>query len=191
MTALTPEPRPEENLVEGLREFQELFRQPVSDLEIESPVEALSSLQAAATAAPDSYSDYLSEALACYEGGQFRAAVLMVWSAAVAHMLDAISAHRGGISAYEAANVSRYGGSRAYREIRKRGDLMYLKESQLIQLGEDAGMYDRNARSVLEQSLDLRNKCGHPTGFVPGRGEVVIFIERLLLNVIGGAMLSW
>jgi hypothetical protein len=186
-----PQPNDEWSFLDRLREFQEQFGGPVRDIDTESPGEALISLRDAAQRAPASYSDYLDEALACYEGEQFRAAVLMVWAATVAHLHDVISASPQRIKKLEAANKSRYGNSKNYRKITKQGDLLYLTEAQLVQLGEDAGAYNRNARSILQDSLDLRNKCAHPTGFVPGRGEVVIFVERLLVNIVGGAMISW
>jgi hypothetical protein len=100
-------------------------------------------------------------------------------------------ARSGGIKAIESANFARYGSSKNYRTIRKVDDLMYLKESQFIQLGEDAGMYNRTARKLLDERLDLRNRCGHPTGYKPGRGEVVIFIESLAQNILSGSMLNW
>jgi hypothetical protein len=44
---------------------------------------------------------------------------------------------------------------------------------------------------MLEERLRLRNLCGHPTGYVPGREETVIFVESLVLNILGGTMLNW
>lgn len=76
-------------------------------------------------------------------------------------------------------------------ELKKQDDFLYLGERDFLQLGEDAGMFNRNARKVLQERLDLRNLCGHPTQYRPGREETVIFIESLLLNVLSGAWLNW
>jgi hypothetical protein len=50
---------------------------------------------------------------------------------------------------------------------------------------------NRNARQLLEERLRLRNLCGHPTGYTPGREEAVIFIEGLVLNILSGSWLNW
>jgi hypothetical protein len=178
-------------LLDSLAAFQRLHAIPVSDSTTESPAQALHSLRVAANLAPANYAEYLEEAVRCYEGGMYRAAVLMVWAAVVEHLYTAIGAHRGGIKAFEAANFSRYGTSAAYRKIKKSDDLLYLKEIQLIQLGEDAGLFNKNARLLLDEKLILRNRCGHPTQYKPGRDETVIFIESLLTNIVGGAMVHW
>jgi hypothetical protein len=115
----------------------------------------------------------------------------MVWAATVQHLYLIVGSHRGGISAIETANKARFGASASYRRVRRVDDLRYLQESHFILLGEDAGMYNRNARQLLTDKLQLRNWCGHPTNYVPGREETVIFIESLLLNVISGKMIQW
>jgi hypothetical protein len=99
--------------------------------------------------------------------------------------------HKGGVAAIEAANRTRFGNARTYREIKKADDLLYIGESQFLQLCEDAGLFNRNARALLIERLNLRNRCGHPTGYKPGREETVVFIESLTLNVLTGSWLNW
>jgi hypothetical protein len=174
-----------------LREFQGHYGAEASDLQTQAPAAALLSLENAVAAAPPSYRNYLEESLTCYASGLYRASILMTWSATVAHLHHRVHERSGGVKAIEAANVARYGSAKGYRRIRKVDDLLYLRESQVVQLGEDAGMYNRNARKLLLERLELRNLCGHPTGYVPGREETVIFAESLILNILGGAMLNW
>lgn len=185
------EPSPIEGLLLGLREFQERYGPPTTDLAAEAPAAALHSLEAAVGKAPASYRPYLEEAVACYSTGLYRAAILMTWSATMGHLLKTVAGRPGGVKAIEAANASRFGSSKGYRQLKKTDDILYLREAQFIQLGEDAGMYNRNARRLLGERLDTRNLCGHPTGYTPGREETVVFVESLLLNVIGGAMMNW
>ncbi len=52
-------------------------------------------------------------------------------------------------------------------------------------------MFNKNARQLLDERLKLRNLCGHPTGYTPGREETVVFMESLLLNVLSGSWLNW
>lgn len=115
----------------------------------------------------------------------------MVWAAVVQHLYSTAGSHRGGVKAIEIANKARYGHSKSYREMRKTDDFLYMGESNFIQLGEDAGMYNRNARVLLHEKLKLRNLCGHPTGYTPGREEAVVFIESLTLNILSGSWLNW
>ena len=176
---------------ERLRTFQEAYSIPVTDVSKQAPVEALHSLRDATRKAPKSYQDYLNEAVDCYEQGAYRGAVLMVWSSTVEHIYSAIEAHANGFKAMESANKARFGTSRTYKRIGKKNDLLYLNDKNFLQLCEDAGVFNRNAKKLLEEKLDTRNRCGHPTGYVIGREEAVVFIESLINNIINDAMMDW
>jgi hypothetical protein len=175
----------------GLAEFQRQYAKPVTDTSTQSPRRALESLSEALDTAPSDYQDYLREAVSCYEQGLYRGAVLMVWAATIQHLYLVIAARPGGLKAFESANKTRFGASRSYRQLKNVDDFLYMREADFIQLGEDAGLFNRNARKMLGERLTLRNLCGHPTRYQPGREEVVIFIESLLINVMGGAQLNW
>ena len=178
-------------LLSGLRRLQEEFGVEVADVERESPAVALASLERAVATAPADYHPYLDEALACYRHSLYRAAILLVWSAVMQYLYGRAGSHRGGVAAFELTNVARFGSSKRYHEIKKQDDFLYLGERDYIQLGEDVGMFNRNARLLLHERLKLRNLCGHPTGYTPGREETVIFIESLVLNVLSGSWLNW
>lgn len=183
------EPVPE--YLRKLKAFQDQFFLPRRSTRTENPGKALESLRQAATRAPSEYSEYLNEAVTCYENGLYRAAILMVWAATVEHLYGVVSNHRNGFREFETHNQARYGSSNNYHRIRKKDDFLYLREQQFIQLAEDAGMINRNARELLNDRLKLRNLCGHPTQYQPGREESVVFVESLMLNVLGGAMVNW
>lgn len=189
--AAEPGASPREALLEGLRELQAAYGSPIADTTRQSPRAALESLEEAVADAPAEFREYLKEALGCYNNGLFRAAVLMVWAATMQHLYMVASRRPGGLKAFEAANLKRLGGSKNYRKIRKGDDFLYLRDWDFIQFGEDAGMFNRNLRRKLHQRLELRNDCGHPTKYKPGRDETVVFIESLILNVLGGAQLNW
>jgi hypothetical protein len=180
-----------QQLLAGLRQFQAQFGGEVVDATQESPAAALDSLESAIATAPSDYRPYLEEALECYRRGLYRASILMVWSAVVQTLYSKAASHHGGIKEIEKANHARFGQSKKYREIKKQGDFLYVGEQDFIQLGEDAGMFNRNARQLLHERLRLRNLCGHPTQYTPGREETVIFIEGLLLNILSGSWLAW
>lgn len=180
-----------DRLLAGFRRLQAEFGTEIADAEQESPGAALDSLEEAVAVAPADYRPYLEEALECYRRGLYRAAILMVWSAVVQHLYSCAAAHGGGIKQFEKANKTRFGNAKNYRELRKQDDFLYLGERDFIQLGEHAGMFNRNARLLLHERLKLRNLCGHPTQYTPGREETVVFVESLLLNILSGSWLSW
>jgi len=177
--------------LDRLREFQEAYRLPVTDIARQAPAQALHSLRDATRNAPATYRPYLDEAVDCYEAGAYRGAVLMVWAATIERIYSVIESHSSGFKLIEAENFKRYEKASFYRKIKKKGDLLYLNDGNLFLLCEDAGVFNKNARGILDDALKTRNRCGHPTGYVVGREEVVVFIERLINNFISGAMLIW
>ena len=176
---------------ERLRAFQEAYAIPVSDVSRQAPAQALHSLRDATARAPKNYQDYLNEAVDCYEYHAYRGAVLMVWAAAIEHIYTAIENQQGGFKKIEAANAGRFGKSNTYRNVRRKNDLLYVNDNNFLQLCEDAGVFNKNARKLLTEKLDTRNRCGHPTGYVIGREEAVVFIESLINNIINDAMMDW
>lgn len=180
-----------ERSFDRLRLLQEAYSIPVRDISKQAPTQALHSLREAAEAAPANYRDYLDEAVNCYEHAAYRGAVLMVWSATIEHLYSAVADHLGGLKAFEQANHARFGQSNQYRKITKKDDLLYLNDKNFVQVCQDAGVFNKNARDLLKERLKLRNRCGHPTGYVVGREETVVFIESLVNNIVAGSMLNW
>lgn len=177
--------------LERLREFQEAYRLPVSDIARQAPAQALHSLRESAASTPGNYRQYLEEAIDCYEASAYRGAVLMVWAATIEHIYSVIEGHQSGFKLIEVENFKRFEKSNGYRKISKKNDLLYVNDKNFFLICEDAGVFNKNARSILDDALNTRNRCGHPTGYAVGREEVVIFIERLINNFISGAMIDW
>jgi hypothetical protein len=176
----------------GLRQLQVDYAVgDVDGAQPQSPTAALDSLEEAVKSAPAAYRPYLEEAVGCYRDGLYRAAILLVWAAVIQHLYETVGNYRGGVGRLESANKARFGEMRKYRQIKKQDDLSYLGEKDFIWVAEDAGVFNRNARKVLQERLELRNLCGHPTGYSPGREETVIFIESLVLNVLSNTWLNW
>ena len=66
------------------------------------------------------------------------------------------------------------------KPIKKVDDLVLVKESVLLLSLQELGLVDKNQRSVLEDCLNLRNKCGHPGKYKVGEKKVSSFIEDLV-----------
>lgn len=122
---------------------------------------------------------YVQEAVLCLQAGALRASVVFLWSGAVRTIQEKlIEVKKRDI---DEAVVKRH--TRAIK-IRNIDQFAYLKESTLIQVAEDVGLYDRNQRAVLvDHCLDLRNKCGHPGAYRPGVQKVRSFIEDVVATV--------
>lgn len=178
-------------LLNNLRALQKAYSIPVRDVTRQNPAQALHTLRETAQKSRSEYRDYLNEAVDCYENRCYRGSVLMVWSAVMEHLYQTVSSHKDGIRLIEAANLQRFASSKNYRTIRKRDDLLYLSDANFFFLCEDSGLLNKNARMLLTEKLNLRNRCGHPTRYVIAREETVIFIESLINNILSGSMLNW
>jgi hypothetical protein len=66
------------------------------------------------------------------------------------------------------------------KNVTKVDDLVLVKESTLLLAAQELGLYDKNQRGVLEDCLNLRNKCGHPGKYKAGPKKVSSFIEDLV-----------
>jgi hypothetical protein len=66
------------------------------------------------------------------------------------------------------------------RTVRKLDDFAHIREKVVLLATEDLGLFDKNQRTTLEDCLDLRNKCGHPSRYAPGPKKVSCFIEDLI-----------
>ena len=59
-------------------------------------------------------------------------------------------------------------------------DLDDLKESQLLVVGHELGLYDKSALKLLTADLDVRNACAHPTDVSVGTHKVEAFLEEVM-----------
>lgn len=127
---------------------------------------------------------YLIETIKAYDAGANRAAIVFLWAVIVEHLYSRLSEKRL-IKKFDTEFKRRFGSNKNYyRKIRKKQDLLYVKERDLLEISEVAGLYNRNIRDVLVKDLDTRNKCGHPTTYLPGDMETAVFIERLINNIL-------
>ena len=127
---------------------------------------------------------YLEETIRVYDAGANRAAIVFLWAAVMEHLYSRLSEKKL-IKKFDTEFKRRFGRNKKYyRIIRKKQDLLYVKERDFLEISEVAGLYNRNIRAVLIKDLDTRNKCGHPTTYVPGDMETAVFIERLINNIL-------
>jgi len=157
----------------GQEHVRELLGLPSKDIEIENDVSSLNRL-VASISDPDVV-DYLNEAIRCLQVNALRATVVFLWAGAVKKMRD--DAFSCG-----AANVTRavLKFDPKAKPINKVDDLVLVKESILLLVFQELGLADKNQRTVLEDCLNLRNKCGHPGKYKVGEKKVSSFVEDLV-----------
>jgi len=58
-----------------------------------------------------------------------------------------------------------------------------MKEHDFLDVLESISLIGKNVKQELQQSLQLRNACGHPNSLKIGVNKVSSHIEILILNV--------
>lgn len=69
------------------------------------------------------------------------------------------------------------------RNVRRIDHFAYIKDKVTLLSALEIGMLDKNEKDILEEALNLRNKCGHPGKYKPGPKKVSSFIEDIV-NVV-------
>jgi len=130
----------------------------------------------AAALSDDAERDYVEEAIKCLEVGARRASVVFLWAGAVHNLREKVWSQNQPPS-IEAALKSHNPKARPFK---KKGDFANVSDSDLLQIGQDFEIIDKNDKTMLSQALDLRNSCGHPVKYKPGEKKVSSFIEDVL-----------
>lgn len=123
-------------------------------------------------------SEFLNEAIRCYELNLFRSSVVMSWLAAVYVLQCHVVASRLNDFNGEASRTD----SR-WKAAKNTDDIGRMKESEFLDVLVRIGVLGKNPKEALKQCLDRRNACGHPNSFKLGPNVVAAHIETLLQNV--------
>jgi hypothetical protein len=118
---------------------------------------------------------YVNEAITCLKVDARRAAVVFLWVGSI-RIIQKILMN----TPTATLNISISKFYPKAKQIRRIEDFCYINESTQLLAAEDVGLFDKNQRAVLEECLNLRNKCGHPGKYNPGVNKVSGFIEDLL-----------
>lgn len=131
---------------------------------------------------------YISEAARCTAVKCQRAAIVMLWAAAVARLHSSIQ--QKGFSAYNAAATTsvKKKGSPFNRitnsiNVTSVADLQLGRDFDVIAVGIELWNYDSQAFDELNRCLNIRNSAAHPGSFEPTSLDVRLFAEKLKLHV--------
>lgn len=118
---------------------------------------------------------YLEEALTCYQVDARRAAVVFLWSGAIRH-LQQVAFARGS----KDLNAALIKHDPKAKNISKVEDFSSVKDVTQLLGFRELGILDKGEWQTLQEGLDLRNRCGHPTRYRPGASKVAAFIEDVV-----------
>jgi len=121
---------------------------------------------------------FVEEAIQCLEHRLYRAAVVLSWVGAMAVLHEYVVSHR--LADFNAEALRR---DAKWKPARTTGDLTRMKEYDFLQVAAAISIIDKNVKQRLEQCLDLRNGCGHPSSLQVAENGVAAHIEALILNV--------
>lgn len=157
----------------GESHVRKLLNLPAAQPEMEHSVTSLETLAGKIT--NSDVRDYILESIKCLKFDALRPAIVFLWAGAVSVLRDK-SVAKGLPQINAAVHIH----DPKAREIKKADDFAYIKESVLLLGAEGVGVLDKNQRTTLEDALDLRNKCGHPTKYAPGIVKASGFIEDVV-----------
>jgi hypothetical protein len=123
----------------------------------------------------DATQGYILESIKCLKISAYRAAIVFLWTGAVAAMRDKIWESKTPRDIEAALQVHQ-----PKAKFKKKGDFAYVKDGELLQISFDFSLIDKTQKGILGQNLDLRNGCGHPTKYNPGQHKAAGFIEDVV-----------
>jgi hypothetical protein len=157
----------------GEKRVRELLNLPSAEPEVEHDVGTLTDI--AGRISEKKVRGYIEESVTCLQVGALRAATVFLWTGAIATLRDEVWVC--GAVAIDQAIKTHNPKAPAFK---KKDDFSYVKDSMLLQVAQDLGVIDKTEKGQLEDGLDLRNACGHPTTYSPGPKKVSAFIEDVV-----------
>ena len=117
--------------------------------------------------------DLFRQALRCVEAELYRAAHVMAWAAFVDFLHerlaeDGLKRIRQAKPAWNVAQVE---------DLRNYGDY------QVIEAGEDCGLYRKTMKKALQGLLNKRNECAHPSNYFPSMNETLGYVTEVLNRI--------
>lgn len=126
--------------------------------------------------------NFLKETIDCFECGANRATIIMAWILTTDHMFNYIISYK--LADFNAALALNTDKSVKVKSIVHRDDFTEMKESKFIEFCRQSKIISNDVRKILEQKLDIRNSCAHPSGVTINKTKVIDFVEDLIENVV-------
>lgn len=157
----------------GEKHIRAELKLPVGDPEIEHDVTTLETL--AAKVNDPVVREYILETIKCLSVGALRAAVVFLWTGAIRTLQEeAFAKKRADLNSAIAKHDPKA------RPVNKLEDFSYIRDAISLLAFQELGVIDKGEKATLGEALELRNRCGHPTKYVPGIKKASSFIEDVL-----------
>lgn len=157
----------------GRQYVREFLQLPSDQPEIEHDV---STLRVVARKLNDSVvKGFVEEAITCLSVGALRASVVFLWSGGIRALHEkAIALNRRQLNEALKRHDPRA------REVKGVEDFALIRDTVFLLAVRDLGLIDKGQWTFLQDALDLRNQCGHPTKYKPGEKKTSAFIEDII-----------
>lgn len=146
---------------------------PSSDPEIEHDVSTLNALLK--SIGDKEIVSYIEESLKCLSVGALRATIVFIWSGAIRAIQERML-NKNNTSLNDALKKH----DPKARNVARIDHFSYIKDKVTILGALELGIIDKNEKDILEENLNLRNKCGHPGKYKPGPKKASSFIEDVV-----------
>jgi hypothetical protein len=124
---------------------------------------------------------FVTEAIACFEAGHFRASVVLSWAGAISLLYDHVV--KSCLPAFN--NEARLRDAK-WKDAKTNDDLARMKEADFLDIlaAPPLSIIGKSVKEQLKNNcLQLRNGCGHPSSLAIGEATVASHLELLILNV--------
>lgn len=156
----------------GFNYVQKLLNLPIEP-EIEQDVDTLLVISAGINDLE--VRDYVEEAIKCLRVDARRACVVFLWAGAIRTIQKQLIGYES-----KKLNDALQKHDLKSRKVMRLDSFAYIKDKITLLAALELGLYDKNEKDTLEESLNLRNRCGHPGNYKPGVKKVSSFIEDVV-----------
>ena len=160
----------------GNQYIRNLLGLPASDPEIEHDVSSLTNLLSKIK--NKEIRDYINESLKCLTINALRACIVFLWTGAIRTIQEKLLTK----SKIDLNAAIKKHDPKA-RDVNRIDHFAYIKDKTTLLAAVELGILDKNEKGILEEALNLRNKCGHPGKYKPGPKKVSSYIEDVV-NIV-------
>ncbi len=119
---------------------------------------------------------YLIEALSCFRVGALRAGIVFTWIACVRFLQN--KCIEKGFESIDKAFHNIF--PKSPKQISCIDDFETMKDSTILSIAFELKIISKHMKSLLDNNLDLRNYCGHPSSYLPEVNKAKAFVEDIV-----------
>ena len=119
--------------------------------------------------------EYLLESIKCLDAGAYRAGIVYMWNYAIRNIHHRLLMHS--VNSLNQAIAKHLNNA---KQVTNEDDFSFIKESVVLKITVDLGVFDKNQKKILEDCLDIRNLCSHPGKYIPTQTKAKSFIEDII-----------